>query len=93
MQMLKVAGWIISDSAHDDWRRAHPELVQRHVGLGTRTNAVGILEVRRRVGLEPLPVSEDKFICTSWPKVGIPSFSDICSNTGQSSQDVERSTR
>jgi len=67
--MLKVAGWIISDSAVDDWRRAHPELDQRHIGLTTTTNAIGIVEERIYEGLEPLPVSDDAFICTNWPKM------------------------
>ncbi len=90
--MLKVAGWIISDAAVDDWRRVHPELGKQHAGFGTRTNAVGILDTRKHLGLKPLPVSEDKFIYISWPKVGFPSFS-VLANTKQSSQDDERSTR
>ncbi len=81
--MLKVAGWIISDSAVDDWRRAHPELEQRHTGFATRTNAVGILEERIHEGLKPLPVSEEEFICVDWPKVRTHSFSDLGSNTQQ----------
>ena len=67
--MLKVAGWIISDSAVDDWRRAHPELEQKHTGFGATTNAIGILEERIHAGAKPLLVSEKEFICTSWPKV------------------------
>jgi hypothetical protein len=81
--MLKVAGWIVSISAVDDWRRAHPELRQRHTGLATKTNAVGILGERIHKGLKPLPVSEEDFICTSWPKVGTLSFSDLSSNVQQ----------
>jgi len=83
MQMLKVAGWIIPNSAVDDWRRAHPELEQRHTGFATLTNVVGILEERIHEGLKPLPVSEEHFICISWPKVGTHSISVLGSNTKQ----------
>jgi len=79
--MLKIAGWIISDSAVDRWRQAHPELEQRHTGFATRTNVVGILEERIHEGLQPLPVLEEDLICISWPKVRTHSVSVLGSNT------------
>jgi len=46
-QMLKVAEWIISDSAVDAWRKAHEELKQRHPAW-----AVAILNERKFRGLQ-----------------------------------------
>jgi hypothetical protein len=81
--MLKVAGWIISNSAVDDWRRAHPELEKLHAVFSTTLRAEKLVKERMRKGFEPLPISGEEFICISWPKVGTHSFSVLTSDTKQ----------
>ena len=74
MQMLKIAGWIISDSAVDAWRQAHAELNQSHPVPITASRVVEILRERKHEGLAQLPFSEEQIIYVPWPKVRTPPF-------------------
>jgi len=67
--MLKVAGWVISESAVDSWREARQELEQSHPAWAIRSRVVSILDEREQKGLEKLPFMEEHVIQTTWPKV------------------------
>jgi hypothetical protein len=71
-QMLKIGGWIISDSAVDAWREAHAELDQTHPMLTTPSKLEAIIDERKSKGFKPLPFSEEQIIYVPWPKVGTP---------------------
>ncbi len=72
--MLKIAGWIISSAAVDDWRQAHAELNQTHPALMTPSRVLAILNECKYKGFKPLQFSEEQIISVSWPKVGTGSF-------------------
>ena len=74
--MLKVAGWIISESAVDDWREARQELKRLHPAWAIRSRVVSILKERKHKGLKTLPFMEEHVIQTTWPKV-TRSFSNL----------------
>jgi len=67
--MLKVAGWVISESAVDSWREARQELQREHPAWAIGSRVVAILKERERKGLEKLPVMTEHVIDTTWPKV------------------------
>ncbi len=69
MQMLKISGWIITDSAVEAWKMAHPELFHQNPLQVTRSDVVGIVDARRGKDLKTFPFREENVIQISWPKV------------------------
>ena len=67
--MLKIAGWIITRSAVDDWRKAQPE-VNKNSGWAIRSNIRVILQEREDITAVPFRV--ENIIQTAWPKVSVP---------------------
>jgi len=64
--MLKIAGWIISDTAVDAWRIAHPEVKHRQTMWATSFKVFEVLQQRH----VKFPFREDKVVEVCWPKVG-----------------------
>jgi len=68
--MLKIAGWIITRSAVDDWRKAHPEIDLENSCWAIRSNIRSFLRERKDIAAVPFRV--ENVIQTSWPKVSVP---------------------
>ena len=66
-QMLKIAGRIITQSAAEDWRKAHPKVKPEGLDHPTSLNVEAFLYGRRK--LEKIPFKIKNVVQVSWPKV------------------------